>query len=159
MKMIETNYSRNLLKTKTQEDDISFEVVETLSEEQVEDLYLMYQEEWWTKGRKRNDIKRMLEFSNVFVAFCHPETHQLIAFARVLSDYVYKALVLDVIVREPYRRKSLGLSLMKRIFHHPKLKEVEHFELYCLPKHIPFYKKLGFSEDLGEICFLRKEAD
>lgn len=39
------------------------------------------------------------------------------AFARILTDYVYKALILDVIVEPAYRGRGLGRLLMESIPH------------------------------------------
>jgi len=38
---------------------------------------------------------------------------------------------------------------------HIELKEVTHFELYCLPELIEYYKQFDFSEEIGGIKLLR----
>ncbi|WP_417714868.1 GNAT family N-acetyltransferase [Pseudoalteromonas obscura] len=55
---------------------------------------------------------------------------ELVGFARVLSDFIYKAVIFDVIVAPDERGKGLGITLMELIKHHPKLNKVLHFELY-----------------------------
>jgi predicted GNAT family N-acyltransferase len=135
---------------------MEFEVVEELTYEQVRCLHQLYQKEWWTKGRKWSEVQRMVENSDITIGLCNPQTRELVAFTRVLTDYVYKALILDVIVKESYRGKKLGRILMDSVLHHPLLKDVMHFELYCRPEMIPFYQKWGFTEELGELYFMRK---
>ena len=66
------------------------------------------------------------------------ESDELVAF---LTDYVYKALVLNVIVAEAYRGSGLGARLMDAVMGHPRLRDVRHFELYCLPELTPFYER------------------
>ncbi|MBP0016735.1 MAG: hypothetical protein J7647_04160 [Cyanobacteria bacterium SBLK] len=61
-----------------------------LNDGQINDLFQMYQVEWWTRGRKHDDVQEMLKHSDEIVAFCDSETEQLVAFARVLTDYVYR---------------------------------------------------------------------
>ena len=78
------------------------------------------------------------------------------AFARVLTDGVYKALIFDVIVAGSHRDHGLGRALMDALLEHPRLKSVRHLELYCLPELIPFYRRWGFSDELGELRFLRR---
>ena len=134
---------------------MSFEVIYQLTDEQAADLHRMYQSQWWTKGRQLSDVQRMLQHSEIIVAFCDSESKQLVAFSRVLTDYVYKALVLDVVVDTSYRGKGLGHDLMEAIINHPALKPVKHFELYCLPEMMPFYQKWGFSDNLDELRFMR----
>ncbi|MBB2482554.1 GNAT family N-acetyltransferase [Heyndrickxia sporothermodurans] len=136
---------------------IECEFIEKLTQNQIIDLHHLFQLEWWTKGRNLNDVKRMVDNSDIIVAYCLPETNELIAFARVLTDYVYKALIFDVMVNESYRKKDLGRGLVDKIMKHPLLKDVKHFELYCKLEMLPFYRKWGFTEGIGEVVFIRKE--
>ncbi|MDE3841021.1 GNAT family N-acetyltransferase (plasmid) [Bacillus methanolicus] len=135
---------------------MGYEIIEKLTNEQIKDLHTLFQSEWWTKGRDLSDVQRMVENSDVIVGLCESKTKELIGFTRVLTDYVYKALILDVIVKKSYRGKDLGRILMDTVFEHPSLIGVKHFELYCRPEMLPFYRKWGFTEDLGELHFMRK---
>ena len=134
---------------------MNFEEIEQLSQKQILQLHQLYQNEWWTKGRTLPDIKIMLQNTDYIFAICDENSKQLIAFARVLTDQVYKALILDVIVDPGYRTQGFGKKIMQMILDHPELKKVKHFELYCLPELIPFYKKWGFTDDLGELTAMR----
>jgi ribosomal protein S18 acetylase RimI-like enzyme len=138
---------------------LDYEVIEKLTNEQIKDLYTLYQSEWWTKGRELSDVQQMIENSDVIVAFCETKTKELIGFVRAITDFVYKALILDVIVKESYRGMDIGRALMDRIIEHPSLKNVKHFELYCRPEMLSFYKKWGFTEELGELHFMRRVID
>jgi RimJ/RimL family protein N-acetyltransferase/GNAT superfamily N-acetyltransferase len=129
--------------------------VNTLSESQIEDLHRLYQNEWWTKGRTLEDVRQMLDGSPVIVALADPQTHRLKAFARVITDGVYKALVLDVIVDQSARKTGLGKALMDAITSHPALAKVQHFELYCRPELVKFYERWGFKEPPPDLRFLR----
>lgn len=136
---------------------MSFQPVHHLTDDQILDLTHMYQSEWWTKGRRLADIRTMLKNTDVLVAFCDSDSQRLVAFARVITDYVYKALILDVVVDATQRGKDLGRALMDAIVEHPKMRRLRHFELYCLPELVPFYRKWGFSDELGELRFMRRE--
>jgi GNAT superfamily N-acetyltransferase len=132
------------------------EAISRLSDAQIEDLVRLYQEEWWTKGRTREDVRRMLAHTDFTVGLCESGSGRLTAFARVLTDRVYKALIFDVIVAPDHRSRDLGTKLMRAILEHPELCGVKHFELYCLPELVPFYEKLGFSQDLGGVRLMRR---
>lgn len=135
---------------------MNYEFTEELSDRQAEELKALFEKEWWTKGRDIQGIKEMLAHSDVVIGVSCSENDELIGFARVLTDYTYKALIFDVIVKDGYRGRSLGRSLMARIIDHPSLEKVTHFELYCRPEMLPFYQKWGFSEELGQLHFMRK---
>ena len=59
----------------------------------------------------------MLRQSDLLIGLCDSERRHLMAFARILTDYVYKALILDVIVEPAYRGRGLGRLLMESIPH------------------------------------------
>lgn len=134
---------------------LNFGVVGRLKSGQIKALHEMYQVEWWTKERTLTDVQIMLDNSDVIVAFVEGKDKELIAFARILTDYVYKAIIFDVIVKPSYRGRHLGNELMNTIIDHPSLSKVKHFELYCRPEMIAFYEKWGFTKDLGELHFMR----
>lgn len=128
-----------------------------LSERHLEQLHELYQREWWTKGRSLAEVRRAA-FNSDFVFALVDEADRLVAFARVLTDKVFKALIFDVIVRSDHRGEGLGRRLMDHIVRHPELESVRHLELYCLPDMVPFYEQWGFSLDVSGVLFMRREA-
>jgi predicted GNAT family N-acyltransferase len=132
--------------------------VDRLDDGQVAQLHALFQEEWWTRGRTLDDVRRMVERTQVVLGFLDDADGDLVAFARAITDDVYKALVLDVIVRADQRGTGLGARLMDAMLHHPRLAEVQHVELYCRPELVPFYERWGFTADLGELRFLRRDT-
>lgn len=130
--------------------------IDQLDEAQSSELHQLFQAEWWTKGRTLEDTRRMLKQCDLIVAFCEPEGRKLAAFSRVLTDFVYKAFIFDVIVAAPYRRSGTGRALLEAIVQHPDLQQVRHLELYCLPELVPFYEKWGFSSQSDKLAFMRR---
>ncbi|HLA42203.1 MAG TPA: hypothetical protein VJZ27_02140, partial [Aggregatilineales bacterium] len=59
--------------------------IETLTNRQIEQLHEMFQLEWWTQGRSLADVRRMLDNTDIVVAFCEIRTGDLIAFTRILT--------------------------------------------------------------------------
>lgn len=129
--------------------------IERLTQSQVEDLHRLYQNEWWTKGRQLDDVRRLIDDADVVVGFADPATGRLIAFARAITDGVYKALILDVIVDSSQRSAGLGRALIDRIVGHPRLAGVKHMELYCRPELVPYYRKWGFELPDSQFNFMR----
>ena len=134
---------------------MNIRIVNTLDSIQTAKLHFLYQKEWFTKGRTLEDIETMLEHTDFVFGFCDAKTNELVGFARVVSDSIYKAFVFDVIVEEGYRSKGLGRLVMDTIFNHPVLKHVSHIELYC-PEHlVSFYEPMGFK--IRTSLLLRRE--
>lgn len=129
-------------------------IIEKLNEAQLLQLMNLYTQCWWAKDRNIADVKIMLRNSDI-IGILSPN-NELIGFARILSDGIYKALILDVIVDEKYRGKSVGILLLNAIVSHPKIMNVKHLELYCQDEMIPFYEKWGFTAKLPQLTFMRR---
>ncbi len=117
--------------------------IESLSTTQVEDLHGLYQEEWWSQGRSLDDVRLVVEHSSLLIGIVDEE-QRLVAFCRVLTDFVFRATIYDVIVAAPYRGQGLGRQLLDAITGHPRLQRVSVLWLCCEPEMVPFYEKWGF---------------
>ncbi len=136
-----------------------YKTVESLDEGHIQQLLALYQGEWWTRGRRLEDVRRMLDGSDYVFALCSVPDGRLAAFARVLTDGVFKALLFDVIVAPEFRERGLGRRLLDSIVSHPTLGHVKHLELYCLPELVAFYEQWGFSTEVSGVTFMRRNAD
>lgn len=128
----------------------------SLSDHQVDQLVELFQTEWWTKGRTKVDVVRALASGGPAFAFINPEGDELVAFARAMTDGVYKAMIFDIIVKSTWRNTGLGTLLMETVMNGPELVNIKHRELYCLAEMVPFYRKWGFTDELIGLHFMRK---
>lgn len=130
----------------------------SLDDPQVDQLVGLFQEEWWTKGRTKADVVKALPSGGPVFAFIDPDGDELVAFARAITDGVYKAMIFDIIVKSTWRNTGLGGLLMETVMNDPALVNIKHRELYCLAEMVPFYKKWGFTDELTGLHFMRKSA-
>jgi predicted GNAT family N-acyltransferase len=137
---------------------LAIQVIHELTDLQVQELCHLYQSTWWANHREIDDIRLMIQHSDIIIALCDRQTHQLLGFARVLTDFVYRAVLLDVIVRENCREQGLGRALMDAIVHHPDLRSIEMLALFCLPDVVPFYEKWGFTTGFENLHLLIKAS-
>ena len=133
-----------------------YRFVEHLDERLRGELMELYRHEWWTNERREDDVARMLQHTDLVVSVCTEPGDRLVAFARVLTDRVYKALIFDVIVAEAHRHTGLGRRLIEYVIGHPMVASVRHVELYCRPELIPFYEQWGFTATLPGVNLMRK---
>jgi predicted N-acetyltransferase YhbS len=134
---------------------MSFEVITDLRDRQVEQLHALYQNEWWTQGRSLALTRQCVMESQVCIGLVD-EARNLVGFARVITDYTFKALVFDVIVAKHVRSLGLGDRLIGLVLDHERLRSVKHIELYCLPELVPFYSRFGFTDQVGGIQLMRR---
>ena len=131
-------------------------VIYTFTDNQIQELHTLYQQEWWTKDRSITDTKKCIGGSQICIGLID-DSGLLQGFARVLTDYIFKAIIFDLIVAKKQRGTGLGNYLVSLIKNHKGLQRVKHFELYCLPEMFDFYEKHGFSSDVGKIKLMRLE--
>jgi predicted GNAT family N-acyltransferase len=126
--------------------------IETFEGERQRELYDLYSKEWWTAGREFEDVIKMMEHSDLAIGLCSDDD-RLVAFARVLTDYTFKAMIFDVIVHSDFRGRGLGKAIVNRIVEHETLAQVRSFELYCPDDLVSFYGRIGFSKGRANLLF------
>lgn len=120
-------------------------------------LLRLYAQAPWAVGRTLEDTREMLTHTDLAISAW--EGNRLVGFGRVLTDYVYRATIWDVIVDKEYQGREIGTQIIQRILHHPDLKRVELFWL-CTRDKQAFYEKFGFSskEQTGMVWARAKQA-
>ena len=106
-----------------------------------EQLLGLFHQAPWAKHRTLKDAREMLRHTDL--ALCAWDGEQLVGFGRVLTDFVYRATIWDVIVDAAYQKQGIGSELVQRILAHPRLKKVELF--WLCTRRPQFYERLGFT--------------
>jgi GNAT superfamily N-acetyltransferase len=111
---------------------------------------------YWAKGRSLENVKESIENSMCFGIYDRSE--KILGFARVVTDQVAFAYIMDFFILEGHRGKGLGKMLLKQIVEHPEL-QVKLWLLGTVDAH-GFYKKFGFSElkDPGRFLEIKNET-
>lgn len=97
---------------------------------------------WWD-DRTDDDVREALDETDVVVGIRDDETGELVASARVLTDYTFYAMVFDVVVRADRRGEGLGRELMAAVVAHPALADVAP-TLLAREGLVEFYESCGF---------------
>ena len=122
--------------------------------ELIEQLHYLYQNEWWSKERSKEETASCIAGSQICLGVVDANG-RLQGFSRVVTDYVFKAFIFDVIVAPQSRSLKLGQLLINTIKTHPELQKVKHFELYCLPELKAYYGQFGFSDEVSGMGLMR----
>jgi ribosomal protein S18 acetylase RimI-like enzyme len=119
-------------------------------------LIHLYRQAPWAQQRALEQTRAMLANTDVVISAW--DGPRLVGFGRVLTDYVYRASIWDIIVDRDYQGQKIGTEIVRRILDHPALQQVE---LFWLCTRMPgFYERLGFSakEQTGMV-WSRKKSD
>jgi predicted GNAT family N-acyltransferase len=130
-------------------------LVHHLTEPQVGELHELYQKQWWSQGRQPEDIRSMLSHSSRIYALIEPDTGRLVAFCRVLTDFVFRGLLNDVMVDETRQGQGLARRLLEAVKSDPELARVQSIGLWCKPHLVPLYEKFGFETGNAEYCWMQ----
>lgn len=119
-------------------------------------LLRLFRQAAWAKHRSLGDARAMLQHTDLTISAWDDE--RLIGFGRVLTDFIYRATIWDVIVDKAYQRQGIGKEIVTRILHHPRLNRVELF--WLCTRRPGFYEKLGFTskEQTGMVWSRTKES-
>jgi GNAT superfamily N-acetyltransferase len=103
--------------------------------------HFLANESYWVPGISRQSVEKSFEYSLCFGGY---HEGRQVAFARVVTDYVRFAHLLDVFVLKEFRGRGFGKRLMSTILSHPELRTIVRFTLGTADAH-GLYRQFGFS--------------
>lgn len=105
-------------------------------------LTALYEAYGWWDDRTVADVRTALESTEIALGIA--DDGDLVASARVLTDYTYYANVFDVVVATDRRGEGLGETLLTGLRDHPDLQSLPGLSLLCRRGLVPFYESVGF---------------
>lgn len=95
---------------------------------------------YWAAGRTMEEVQTTIDHSFCFGIYLE---EQQIGFARVITDYVVFAYLMDVFISEDHRGKGYSSLLIDRMTKEPALQQIKIWRLATADAHF-LYKKFGF---------------
>ncbi len=111
---------------------------------------------WWTAHREPAAVEQMLASTDVVLGLVDTPSDRLVGFARAITDRTFLAVVLDVVVDPEYRGTGLGARLVDELLVRPELAHVDSIELVCQPELVGFYRRWGFTDEVGGSLLMRR---
>lgn len=96
---------------------------------------------YWVAGRTMEEVQTTIDASVCFGMFWNGKQ---IGFARVITDYVVFAYVMDVFIDIDHRGKGYSSILVDTMLKAPQLQEVKIWRLATSDAHF-LYEKFGFA--------------
>jgi len=95
---------------------------------------------YWAAGRTIEEVQKTIDSSVCFGIYLDEEQ---IGFARVITDYVVFAYVMDVFITEQHRGKGYSSILVSAMIEEPILQNIKIWRLATKDAHF-LYEKFGF---------------
>jgi GNAT superfamily N-acetyltransferase len=96
---------------------------------------------YWVPGISRSSVEKCIKHSFCFGVYTDGRQ---IGFARVVTDFVRYAHLLDVFVLPEYRGRGIAKLLMENILAHPELRTIVRYTLGTQDAH-GLYAQFGFT--------------
>lgn len=98
-------------------------------------------ESYWVPGISRANVEKCIKHSLCFGVYLDGRQ---IGFARLVTDFVRYAHLLDVFVLPEFRGRGIGKLLMENILAHPELRTIVRYTLGTQDAH-SLYAQYGFT--------------
>ena len=95
---------------------------------------------YWAEGRTLEEVMNTIKHSCCIGVY---KGGKQIGFARIVSDYLTIAYLMDVFILQEYRGKGYSKLLLNRIFEDDRFKRVKKWMLATKDAH-SLYSKFGF---------------
>lgn len=95
---------------------------------------------YWAAGRTIEEVQTTIDASFCFGAYLDGKQ---IGFARVVTDYVVFAYLMDVFITPEHRGKGYSSLLIEAMMQEPELQQVKIWRLATSDAHF-LYEKFGF---------------
>lgn len=96
---------------------------------------------YWAAGRTIDEVQTTIDASFCFGIYLDDEQ---IGFARVVTDYIVFAYLMDVFIDATHRGKGYSSILIKAMMKEPQLQQVKIWRLATSDAHF-LYEKFGFT--------------
>ncbi len=111
-----------------------------------EEYFALFESTGWNReyGLTAADLREAIGRSWCLItAYC---AGRLIGTGRVISDGVFHALIVDVIVWPEWQGRGIGRSIMERLIERCRAAGIRDVQLFCATGKAGFYRGLGFLE-------------
>jgi N-acetylglutamate synthase-like GNAT family acetyltransferase len=95
---------------------------------------------YWAEGRSVENVKKSIEHSICFGIYLDQKQ---IGFARIITDYVVFAYLMDVFILNEYRDKGYSKLLLNKIFDDERFNGIKKWMLATKDAH-SLYSRFGF---------------
>jgi ribosomal protein S18 acetylase RimI-like enzyme len=111
-----------------------------------DELRDLYRFAHWGKSRSVEQIERMINGTSL--CFSVRNDDKLVAFCRMLTDFVFRGAIWDIIVHPDHQGRGLGSKLLNYALTHPAVKVVPVITVYASDMTL-FLERRGFEHKDG----------
>ena len=116
---------------------------------------LLENQSFWAKSRKKKELKKMIKNSSCVITLW--QRNRLIGFGRATSDWIYRAVLWDIVIVKDQQSSGLGKLLVNALLSANSIKDVE--KVYLMTTNSKnFYKTCKFKEIQTQSLLINKRT-
>lgn len=115
---------------------------ETLPEK--EEYFELFETTGWNEEYQFNKEQLYEATNRSWYLISAYDNDRLIGFGRIISDGIFHALIIDLIVLPNYQSKGIGSNILKKLVDRCKANKIRDIQLFCAKGQTGFYEKHGF---------------
>lgn len=121
-----------------------------------EELQDLYSFTLWGRCRSCEQIERML--AGTTMCFSVKYDGRLVAFCRLMTDFVFRGSLWDILVHPDHQGRGLGTELLSYALNHPSVKSVPIIITYT-SELTEFMGRIGFEQRDGLLILQRRPME
>jgi GNAT superfamily N-acetyltransferase len=116
------------------------------------ELQELYRFTHWGRSRSLEQIERMLDATDLCFSIRYEV--RLVAFCRMLTDFIFRASVWDILVHPDHQGRGVGSRLMRYALSHPAVRDIPVITSFASDL-TPFLERCGFENRVGLMVLQR----
>lgn len=120
------------------------------------DLQDLYRFTSWGRSRSVEQIEKMLRGTSMCFSVRHKG--KLVAFCRLLTDFVFRGSLWDILVHPDYQGKGIGSHLLEYALEHPAVSDIPVIVTYT-SELTTFLARAGFEQRGGLMILQRRPME
>ena len=108
-----------------------------------DELASLYQEAGWIDNPCPEQMLKCVNSPSEWFVVRDSDSN-LLGIGRFITDYARYAFIVDIIIKEEYRKKGIGTAIMNAIIAQCRTLGLESVNLWPSEGKVPFYERLGF---------------
>lgn len=99
----------------------------------------------WNKEYRLNADELYAAVKESWYMISAYDNKRLVGFGRIICDGVVHALILDMIIHHPYKRRGIGTKILNHLVGRCQSYNIRDIQLFCARNEVDFYTKNGFT--------------
>lgn len=111
-----------------------------------QEFFDLFETTGWNQNKPLDQGQMFTAISRSWFAVSAYENNQLVGFGRVISDGIYHALIVEMIVHPDFQQRGIGSQLLNMLVRRCREADIKQIQLFCARGKAGFYQKHGFKE-------------